>query len=144
MGIYLDALKQKNFSKTPTLTREKTEITTTQPDNSVFSPTYPSVLKNHFINADNSERLDPLEVLQEDKEIDFLHDDLLYLKKLLAGMLFSNRSRLLAEYRQLWVDVMANEPLVHQRQNKGRFAANTWVREQVNSSKRNKNSPYKK
>jgi hypothetical protein len=41
----------------------------------------------------------------------------------------NKRSMTLKEYRAIWLDAMAHESMLHRQQNRGRFAANTWLRE---------------
>jgi hypothetical protein len=51
--------------------------------------------------------------------------------KFLLGRLPSDqkaRNQTLNSYRSIWLEAMDGEPLEHRKQNKGRHAANTWLR----------------
>lgn len=66
---------------------------------------------------------DPLEGLK------LLHHDYLFIETMLARSGNHNRQAVLNEYRDKWFTASsAPELLSHQRDNAGRFAANTWLR----------------
>lgn len=39
------------------------------------------------------------------------------------------RARAKANYREIWIAAMLEQPIEHEKQNSGRFAANCWLRE---------------
>lgn len=66
---------------------------------------------------------DPLEGLA------LVHDDRLFIESILAKFRNRNRHAILTEYRAKWLTAAGSpELLEHQRDNAGRFAANTWLR----------------
>ena len=67
--------------------------------------------------------LKPCEPLPEDMNF------LLELLPIKAGP----RRELVEGYRERWLQVMATEPLAHKKQNRGRVAANTWLRTKEHS-----------
>ena len=75
---------------------------------------------------------DPLRELQESQEIELIPDDFRYLDSLLFGRSLAVKTKLLEQYKCLWIGVSKGERLKpHEAQNAGRFAANTWIREQL-------------
>ncbi|WP_374962920.1 hypothetical protein [Spongiibacter tropicus] len=63
--------------------------------------------------------------------IEITPDDLAFLRQRLP-LTPVKRDALLAQYRETWQQAMQNENAPHRKQNKGRFAANTWLRNQKN------------
>ena len=55
-------------------------------------------------------------------------DDIDFLIKWLPKHSPRARDALLADYRGIWIEAMKRERVVHKKQNKGRFAANNWLR----------------
>jgi putative DNA primase/helicase len=74
---------------------------------------------------------DPLELLKNDDEIELLPDDYKWLRGLLRSR--GDEVVLLSEYKAKWLQAMNDLGLKsHERQNKGRLAANIWIRKTVN------------
>lgn len=67
----------------------------------------------------DSLRADGLQVLGEDAV--FIRKQLPYNQQ--------DRAKLVDVYRSRWINAMGRTPLEHQKQNAGRFAANTWLLE---------------
>lgn len=65
--------------------------------------------------------------------LELLPDDHRWLKAILYGVADKSVSELLNRYKRVWLDAMPPINLPHQRQNIGRFAANTWVRNTLSS-----------
>jgi hypothetical protein len=59
--------------------------------------------------------------------LELIPDDLAFLRQRLP---FDpgKRDAILAQYREVWHEAIAAEPASHRTQNRGRFAANTWLR----------------
>lgn len=94
--------------------------------------------------AENRETLDaeiePKSFLEEtltslasDDALELLPDDHRWLKAILYGVADENVSDFLNRYKSAWLDAMQRIKLPHQRQNAGRFAANTWIRRKLSS-----------
>lgn len=66
----------------------------------------------------------------------FLPDDYRYLSELLEGMGSTRRKDYLKQYHLVWLKGMQAEPINIKKQNKGRFAANVWIRELILDEKR--------
>lgn len=63
--------------------------------------------------------------------IELTYDDLVFLRQLLPFDPYK-RDTTLAQYKAIWHEAMQNELASHQKQNKGRYAANVWLREAGN------------
>lgn len=60
--------------------------------------------------------------------VNVLPDDLLFLRCCLP-IKVGPRNTALDHYVSLWLEAMEREPVGHKKENAGRFAANTWLRE---------------
>jgi hypothetical protein len=60
--------------------------------------------------------------------VELLREDLAFLLWLLPKGTAS-RNKVIREYILIWLEVVDSEPLSHKKANRGRFAANTWLRE---------------
>lgn len=67
----------------------------------------------------------------ESKKLDLLNDDKKWLEKLLTNVPAEKLSFLLNEYEHKWHEGVRNEVDEHKKQNKGRYAANSWIREKI-------------
>lgn len=63
--------------------------------------------------------------------IELTCEDLTFLRQLLPFDPYK-RDTTLAQYKAIWHEAMQNESASHQKQNKGRYAANVWLREARN------------
>jgi len=61
--------------------------------------------------------------------IKLLHDDKRWLKTICFGVQSFRLKMLLGKYIDDWIAAMAQEPIQYKKQNVGRFAANTFIRE---------------
>lgn len=61
-------------------------------------------------------------------DINLLAGDKRWLKTICFGINRSILAGFLSEYIDRWHNAMDEEPVKHKKQNKGRFAANTWLR----------------
>ncbi len=72
-----------------------------------------------------------LDALRNDKDIELLSDDFIWLASLLVGTTLQCRRELLGEYKCQWLDGMDKVAHGHQQQNAGRKQANTWIRHKI-------------
>ena len=61
--------------------------------------------------------------------IKLLKDDLKYIRRILEQLPKDHRAAILKQYADRWLEAMANEPNESLKNNKGRKAANEWLRE---------------
>ncbi|MBT00621.1 MAG: hypothetical protein CMI01_18410 [Oceanospirillaceae bacterium] len=61
-------------------------------------------------------------------DLPLLPDDKRFITPKLACFTGRERHRLLSEYRRRWLEAAENEPVEYRKDNAGRFAANTWLR----------------
>jgi hypothetical protein len=69
--------------------------------------------------------------INENKGLELLYDDKKWIREISKGVLNTILVDLLEKYSQLWQSTMDNEPLDYKKQNVGRFAANTFLREAI-------------
>ena len=60
--------------------------------------------------------------------IKLLRDDIEYIKHCLQPYSKTHYRVILETYVEVWLDAMGKCDIVYQKQNKGRFAANSWLR----------------
>lgn len=65
----------------------------------------------------------------ESKGLELLPDDISFLKLKTKYMRESKIRPVLSKYVIIWIDEMAKERIEHRKQNVGRFAANSWLRD---------------
>ncbi len=58
-----------------------------------------------------------------------MKDDIIFIKKCLATIPYNERRRHLERYSELWLQGIGMTDIVYQKQNLGRFMANTYLRE---------------
>jgi len=61
--------------------------------------------------------------------MELLPDDMSFLRRLTRFTPESKIRPILSKYVIIWTDEMAKESIEHKKQNTGRFAANSWIRE---------------
>ena len=71
------------------------------------------------------------------KGIHLLKDDIVFIKKCLLLVPYNTRRSTLETYSSQWLSGIGCSDIVHLRQNKGRFKANTYLRELVENGYRN-------
>jgi hypothetical protein len=60
-----------------------------------------------------------------------IRDDRLFIEACIAGKTHDEIIELLSQYRSHWLEAVTAERSTHCKDNAGRFAANTWLRENV-------------
>jgi len=60
-----------------------------------------------------------------------LRDDRIFIRKCLSNVSGAERLALVNEYLEQWQQAADAEPISFKKENKGRFAANTWLRTRV-------------
>lgn len=78
---------------------------------------------------ERSQVLTTVEPVAELYGLAIIPDDRRFIQSCLRGKGNGERTALLSEYRQKWEAAFSAEPLLHCKENAGRFAANTWLRE---------------
>lgn len=71
------------------------------------------------------------QIYAKQKGIQLLKDDIVFIKACLAKMPYNERRGALETYANIWLHSMVKCEIAYCRQNKGRFSANTWLREQA-------------
>jgi len=64
----------------------------------------------------------------EQRGIKLMREDIKFIKNLTIGMSRGARRSVLVEYADIWIKARDSEPRVPAKQNRGRYAANTWLR----------------
>lgn len=67
--------------------------------------------------------------LSKAQGVELLRDDQLHVSNLTKGLQTATLRNIVFEYLKVWKTHMDMEGTEHRKQNKGRFAANTWIRE---------------
>lgn len=62
------------------------------------------------------------------KNLQLHRDDIKFIKAQVAGLNPAIRKQILTQYVDIWIEAMETEPIAHKRQNKGRRAANNYLR----------------
>ena len=62
------------------------------------------------------------------QDLAIIYDDRQFIERLVAGKPPEDITELLSEYRIYWMKAADAEPRHHCKENAGRFAANTWLR----------------
>lgn len=65
------------------------------------------------------------------KGIHLLKDDIEFIKRMLNLIPYNERRATLQRYSEIWLSGIVNCDIVYRKQNAGRFAANTYLRELV-------------
>lgn len=113
------------------------------PDSELTKPTEPgcvsfgSVLHAHFgenshLQAANESDPEAKAIADPLDGLELLPDDRRWIEGLLIFKTEAQRLALLQEYRQQWEQAYELEKKEHAKTNRGRFAANTWLRMTVN------------
>ncbi|AHK80058.1 hypothetical protein M911_13855 [Ectothiorhodospira haloalkaliphila] len=68
-------------------------------------------------------------------DLPMLHGDWTFVLARVQGR--SDRAELLKEYANRWLEASAAEPIPHKRDNRGRRAANIWLREETDHGRHN-------
>lgn len=89
----------------------------------------PSIVARDIL--DSKMTLEQILIKSKSINIELLEEDVEFLKKCHTHAPQDKRGRLLATYVYHWLTVMKKEPLPQKKQNIGRFAANTFLRESL-------------
>jgi len=66
--------------------------------------------------------------------VNLLHADVVWLKTICHGHPIVSLGFLLDEYLENWLTAMNDEPMIHKKENAGRYKANTKIRESINKA----------